>query len=136
VVFRDETWSCEVALGYEVPGWYIFRLRRHAEGWAALALTELAEFGERCQRLSSAMQRAPGVNHVYFMQFGENYPHFHFLVAARGVDLPPELRGGNILSLRESHRDTVDAIAPVPGLRAVLAADPTHERTGPIPAAS
>lgn len=135
VVFRDETWSCEVAPGYEVPGWYFLRLRRHADGWAALAPSELTGFGERCQRLSLAIQHALGVNHVYFMQFGENYPHFHFLVAARAVDTPPELRGGNILALRETHRDMAAALAALPALRAALHTESSNERTGHIPAA-
>lgn len=134
VVFRDQTWSCEVAPGYEVLGWYILRVRRHADGWAALDPTELAGFGDRCQRLSSAIQLAMGVSHVYFMQFGENYPHFHFLVTARGVDSPPELRGGNILTLRETHRDMAGALAALPALRAAFKADsPTS--THPITAA-
>ena len=31
VVFRDELWAAEVAPGYEVPGWFFLRVRRHAE---------------------------------------------------------------------------------------------------------
>lgn len=121
VVMRDETWSCEVAQGYEVPGWFILRLRRHAEGWDELTPAELAEFGIRCQQLSSAIKHVIADAHVYFMSFGENYPHFHFLVTARGADIPPESRGGNILHLRESHGDMISALALVPALRAALA---------------
>ncbi len=120
VVFRDDTWSCEVATGYEVPGWYILRLRRHAEGWDALTGTELAEFGARCEHLATAIKHELDASQVYFMSFGENYPHFHFLVTARGADTPPELRGANILKLRETRCDMVSALARVPALRAAL----------------
>lgn len=131
VVFRDETWSCEVSPGYEVPGWYILRLRRHADGWAALRPAELTGFGERSQRLSAAIQQALDVSHVYFMQFGENFPHFHFLIVARGADIPPELRGGNILALRQTRRDMSNALAVVPALRASLHTDPSIKRPTP-----
>lgn len=129
VVFRDETWSCEVAPGYDVPGWYILRLRRHAEGWEELVPAELEGFGARCEHLSSAIKHALGASHVYFMSFGENYPHFHFLVTARGVDTPPELRGGNILKLRETHRDMASALAVLPALRAAPEAHPGGDFT-------
>ena len=36
VVFRDDDWACEMAPGFEVPGWYFLRLRRHALGWGGL----------------------------------------------------------------------------------------------------
>ena len=31
VVFRDKLWAAEVVPGYEVPGWFVLRVRRHAE---------------------------------------------------------------------------------------------------------
>ncbi len=105
VVFRDDAWSCEVADGYEVPGWFILRLRRHAEGWSGPTAAELANFGPLSQRLTAAIQEATGAPTVYFMSFGENYPHFHFLVIARDADLAPEHRGAGILNLRTEHRD-------------------------------
>ncbi len=91
IVYRDDTWSCEIADGYDVPGWFILRLRRHAEGWAGPTADELAAFGPLSQRLAAAIQDATGAPTVYFMSFGENYPHFHFLVIARPADLPAEL---------------------------------------------
>ena len=135
VVFRGDMWSCEVASGYDVPGWYILRLRRHAEGWDELTSAELAEFGVRCAQLSTAIKQALGASHVYFMNFGENYPHFHFLVTARAAETPPELRGANILRLRETHRDMVTALALVPTLRAALEAATATELPHPITAA-
>ena len=135
VVFRDDTWSCEVAPGYDVPGWYMLRLRRHAEGWDQLTPAELAEFGVRCEQLSTAVKNVISATHVYFMSFGENYPHFHFLVTARGADIPPESRGGNILILRESHSDMDSALALVPALRAILDVSRKVDVSPPITAA-
>jgi hypothetical protein len=45
------------------------------------------------------------------MSFGENYPHFHFLVIARDADLPPESRGAAILERRTTDRDLDSALA-------------------------
>lgn len=105
VVFRDDTWSCEVAEGYDVPGWYVLRLRRHAEGWSGPTVAELAGFGPLSQRITAAIQEVTGAPLVYFMSFGENHPHFHFLLAARDAELPPERRGAGILTLLAEHRD-------------------------------
>lgn len=129
VVFRDETWSCEVAAGYDVPGWYILRLRRHAEGWEGLVPAELAGFGVRCEQLSSAIKDALDASHVYFMSFGENYPHFHFLVTARNAATPPDRRGGNILTLRDTHLDMAASLAVLPALRVALEARAGQERS-------
>jgi diadenosine tetraphosphate (Ap4A) HIT family hydrolase len=105
IVYRDDDWSCEIADGYDVPGWFILRLRRHAEGWAGPTVDELASFGPVSQRLATAIQAATGASNVYFLSFGENYPHFHFLVIARDAELPPESRGAAILGLRAEARD-------------------------------
>ena len=122
VVYRDDAWSCEVADGYDVPGWFILRLRRHAEGWSGPAAAELADFGPLSQRLSAAIQEATGAPLVYFMSFGENYPHFHFLVVARDADLPTELRGAAILALRAEHRDPDASLTVASRVREALVA--------------
>jgi diadenosine tetraphosphate (Ap4A) HIT family hydrolase len=114
IIYRDDTWSCEIADGYDVPGWFILRLRRHAEGWTEPTLDELAGFGAVSQRVANAIQSATGASNVYFLSFGENYPHFHFLVIARDADLPVESRGAAILGLRASNRD-LDASLAVGG---------------------
>jgi diadenosine tetraphosphate (Ap4A) HIT family hydrolase len=122
VVHRDDTWSCEVADGYDVPGWYILRLRRHGEGWAALTPDEAAGFGAVSQRVATAIQAATGATGAYFMSFGENYPHFHFLVTARPADLAPERRSAAILGLAAEGRDLPAALATAAQVRAALAA--------------
>ena len=122
IIYRDDDWSCEIADGYDVPGWFILRLRRHAEGWAGPTANELASFGPISQRVAAAIQTATGASGVYFMSFGENYPHFHFLVIARDTELPPESRGAAILALRADRRDFDAALAVGAQVRDVLSA--------------
>lgn len=122
VVLRDDAWSCEVADGYDVPGWFILRLRRHAEGWDGLTPDEAAAFGLVSQRVAGAIREATGATGVYFLSFGENYPHFHFLVIARPAGLPPGLRGAGILSRRTDDRDLEASLAVAADVRAALVA--------------
>lgn len=117
VVFRDELWAAEVAPGYEVPGWFFFRVRRHAELLTGLDDTELTALGHRARDLVAAVTEATGAPATYLLHFGENYRHFHALIAARGADIPPELRGGNILRLLPDHLDQAAALALVPAVR-------------------
>ncbi|SFR92685.1 Diadenosine tetraphosphate (Ap4A) hydrolase [Microbacterium sp. cf046] len=124
IVFRDETWSCDVAEGYDVPGWYILRLRRHAEGWSDLSADEAAGFGGVSQRIAGAVREATGAPTVYFLSFGENFPHFHFLVIARPADLASEHRGAGILALREANRDPVASLSIAADVRAALLRQP------------
>jgi diadenosine tetraphosphate (Ap4A) HIT family hydrolase len=120
IIYRDEDWSCEIADGYDVPGWFILRLRRHAEGWSGPTADELASFGAISQQLSAAIESATGATGVYFMSFGENYPHFHFLVIARDADLAAESRGAAILGLRADKRDLEASLAVGAGVRDAL----------------
>ena len=117
VVYRDTDWACEVAEGYDVPGWYVLRVRRHAEGWPALTPSEAAGFGVVSQRVTRAIHAVTGAPTVYFLSFGENYAHLHFLLIARPADLPPELRGAAILTLRATHRDRPAALASAAAVR-------------------
>lgn len=122
VVFRDVAWSCEVADGYDVPGWFILRLRRHAEGWSGPTAAELAGFGPLAQRVTVGIQAATGAPTVYFMNFGENYPHFHFLLIARDAELAPEHRGASVLTRRAEHRDLGASLAVASSVRDALTA--------------
>ena len=98
-VFRDELWAAEVAPGDEVPGWFFLRARRHADKLTGLDEAETATFGRHAHDLVSALEQVTGAPAVYMLSFGENYRHFHALVAARGERVPPELRGGALLQL-------------------------------------
>lgn len=104
-VFRDELWAAEVAPGYEVPGWFFLRARRHAEKLTGLDDAEVATFGRRAHDLVTAVEQVTGAPAVYLLCFGENYRHFHALIAARAEDIPPELRGGALLRLLPEGRD-------------------------------
>lgn len=110
-VFLDELWAAEVAPGYEVPGWFFLRARRHAEKLTGLDDTEVATFGRHAHDLVTAVERATGAPAVYLLSFGENYRHFHALVAARGEDVPSTLRGGALLQLLADGRDPAAAVS-------------------------
>jgi diadenosine tetraphosphate (Ap4A) HIT family hydrolase len=118
VVFRDDLWACEVVAGYEVPGWFFLRARRHALGWRELNDAELASFGRRARDTVDAVGVATGARATYLVNFGESYPHFHCLIMARGDDVPPEYRGGHIVGLRKDRLDRAAALGLVPKVRA------------------
>lgn len=126
VVFRDEDWACEIAPGFEVPGWYFLRLRRHALGWSELAPHELSGFGPVVRNLMSALEQAFDAPARYLMNFGEAYPHFHCVITVRTDDIPAESRNGNILGLRSSRLDRKAALSHVLGVRAALGANRDH----------
>jgi len=110
-VFLDELWAAEVAPGYEVPGWFFLRSRRHAEKLTGLDESETETFGRHAHDLVSAVERVTGAPAVYLLSFGENNRHFHALVAARGDEVPPESRGWSLLQLLADGRDTPAAQA-------------------------
>ena len=117
-VFIDEHWAAEVAPGYEVPGWFFLRARRHAVKLTGLNDAEVATFGRRAHDLVSAVEKATGAPAVYLLSFGENYTHFHALVAARGEQIPPAQRGRALLGLLTDGKDPAAAEALVPLVRA------------------
>ena len=121
VVFRDPLWAAEIVPGYDVPGWFILRARRHAERITGLDEEELASYGRRARDLVAAVTEVTGAPATYQLVFGENYPHFHVLVAARGDDVPADLRAGNILSLRADRADRAAAGKLVPAVRLAYA---------------
>ena len=84
---------------------------------------ELSALGHRARDPVAAVTDATAAPATYLLHFGENYRHFHALVAARGADIPAGQRGGNILGLRPDHIDQVTAVALVPSVRAA------YERT-------
>ena len=121
IVFRDPLWAAEIVPGYEVPGWFILRARRHAERITGLNHGELSTFARRARDLVAAVTDVTAAPATYLLVFGENYPHFHALIAARGEDVPPDLRAGNILRLRAEHADLQSAAQLVPEVRSAYA---------------
>ena len=129
VVFRDPLWAAEVVPGYDVPGWFILRARRHAERITGLDDEELSSYGHRARDLVAAVTDVTGAPATYLLVFGENYPHFHALIAPRGHDVPPDLRAGNILRLRGDRADLAAAGKLVPAVRSAYARH--HGRPAP-----
>jgi len=117
-VFGDERWAAGVLDGYEVPGWVVLRLRRHAEGLEGLDPEDLRTFAVRARDLSRSIQDVTGAVRTYLMMFGEAHPHMHALLVPRTADTPPDRRSGQILRLRDEARDRERSLALVPRLRA------------------
>ena len=99
VVARDDLWALEIVPGYEVPGWFVLRSRRHALGLPGLTPEELATFGPRARDAVAAVTEVTGAPATYLMTFGENYRHFHALIPARGDDVPADRRTGGTIAL-------------------------------------
>jgi diadenosine tetraphosphate (Ap4A) HIT family hydrolase len=117
-VFEDDQWAAGVLAGYEVPGWVILRVRRHALGLAGLSSGELTTFARRARDLVEAVKDVTGAPVAYLMVFGESNPHFHALIAPRAEDVALDRRTGEILRLRHEKSDVETARALVPALRA------------------
>ncbi|WP_410589297.1 hypothetical protein [Amycolatopsis sp. lyj-23] len=117
VVFRDELWAAEVVPPFAVPGWFILRTRRHAERITGLDDDELDTFARRARDLVAAVTEVTGAPATYLLVFGENHPHFHVVVTARGEDVPPHRRSGDILKLVPDLVDPAAATALVPAVR-------------------
>ncbi|MFI9772971.1 hypothetical protein ACIHJG_40035 [Streptomyces sp. NPDC052415] len=121
VVFRDEFWAAEIVRSYAVPGWFFLRARRHAERITGLNEQELESFGRRARDMVAAVTHATGAETTYILMFGEAFPHFHALIAARTPEVPTDRRGGDILKLRVEGVDPERARALVPAVREAYA---------------
>lgn len=118
VFCEDDGWAAGIVPGYDVPGWVVLRIRRHAEGLEGLTDAELAAFGRRARDLMAAVRAVTGAAATYLMVFGEANPHFHALITPRTADVPVQMRTGDILKLRLSHADLAGATTMVPVLQA------------------
>jgi diadenosine tetraphosphate (Ap4A) HIT family hydrolase len=118
VVFIDDDWSAGVIAGYDVPGWVVLRLRRHAEGFGQLSADELAQFGRRVRDIMSSVRSVTGAAATYLLIFGEANPHLHALITPRTADIAEDRRLGDILKLRTEQNDARAARTLVPALRA------------------
>ena len=67
IVFRDPLWACEVVPGFDVPGWFVLRVRRHALRILSLNAAELASYGRRVHGLDreAALELRPSVAAAY-----------------------------------------------------------------------
>ncbi|MFG3102270.1 hypothetical protein ACGFZL_17340 [Streptomyces sp. NPDC048182] len=136
VVFRDDLWAAEVVPGYDVPGWFFLRARRHAERITGLNGEEQETFGRRARDLVAAVTEATGAETTYMLMFGEAFVHFHVLVAARTADIPADRRSGDLLKLRTERADPERARALVPAVREAYASGTRPEQAAgrPVPA--
>ena len=126
-VFADDDWAAGIIPGFDVPGWIVLRIKRHAVGLQGLDARELASFGRRARDVIEAVRRVTGASATYMMAFGEAHPHYHLLITPRTAEIPPERRTGDILKLRADHADLAAATALIPAIRAAyeaLAAEP------------
>lgn len=119
IVFRDDLWAGEIVPGFDVPGWFVLRTRRHAERLIGLHDAELDTMARRARDLTAAVTEVTGAPATYLLVFGENFPHFHAMIAARGDDVPPERRSGEILKLRRDRADFEAACTLVDPVRRV-----------------
>lgn len=109
-VFRNRLWSVLVLPGYEVPGWVVLQLRRHAVGPSAMNEEEAVSMGPLVVAITGAIGDVLPRSKVYLAAFGEMYPHFHMLFAVRGPDVPSALRGPALISGRAALIDIPAAL--------------------------
>jgi diadenosine tetraphosphate (Ap4A) HIT family hydrolase len=97
VIYGDDLWT--VALGFDVPGWFMVMLNRHSDDWfMGLSDQEATTLGPLIRSLGNAAVADAGAERVYLMGFGEQWSHFHFAVMSRAAAVSPELRGAGLLA--------------------------------------
>ncbi|MFF0501790.1 hypothetical protein ACFYU5_35750 [Nocardia aobensis] len=121
IVFRDDLWTAHIVPGFDVPGWFFLRTIRHAERLVGLDDNELATFARRARDLTAAVTSATGSEAAYMLMFGDNNPHFHVLIAARGAEVSADRRGPDIMKLRyeQTPEHAARAMELVPKVRQV-----------------
>jgi hypothetical protein len=129
-VYQDNWWSVGISDGFEVPGWLVAQLRRHSVGLNSLNAEELLSAGPLLARLSTAITEITGAEKVYVVAFGENFPHWHFLLMARGAQIPSEHRGPQLMLSRQQYRDYPAALKAAENMRRLLATTAAAPRSG------
>jgi diadenosine tetraphosphate (Ap4A) HIT family hydrolase len=114
-------WAVGILSGYEVPGWLALFPRRHLVTADELTDTEAAQLGLELRSLTRALRSAVPAERVYTVSFGERLPHWHVLVMAVPVGVPPDLRGPALLGGRDRLRDEETARAVAVEVAAELA---------------
>lgn len=109
-IYRDQWWAAAIFPGFEVPGWYVLRLLRHAEGLAAMRDAEAEALGPALRRVSSAISTVCRTDVVYATCYGEDNRHLHLLVTARPDTVPAQLRRGRLADMADQLVDAADAI--------------------------
>jgi diadenosine tetraphosphate (Ap4A) HIT family hydrolase len=97
IIYADDLWT--VALGFDVPGWFMVMLNRHSDDWfMGLSDQEATTLGPLIRSLGKAAVAVAGAERVYLMGFGEQWSHFHCGVMSRTATVSPELRGAGLLA--------------------------------------
>jgi diadenosine tetraphosphate (Ap4A) HIT family hydrolase len=97
VIHTDDLWT--VAVGFDVPGWFMVMLNRHSDDWfMGLSDQEAATLGPLMRSLGGAAVADAGAERVYLMGFGEQWSHFHYMVMSRGSSVNKESRGAGLLA--------------------------------------
>ena len=130
VVFRDPLWACEVVPGFDVPGWFVLRVRRHALRIQGLTDEELATYGRRARDIVAAVTEVTRAPVTYMLTFGEANPHFHSLaLPGRGRSARPSRGRG--LSTAERTRRLRRRVGPCAGGGGSLRAVRAHSDSAP-----
>ena len=109
VVYTDELWT--VALGWDVPGWYMVMVNRHGGDWLwGLSDTEAAALGPLIRNVGQAAKTEAAAECVYMMGFGEQWQHFHFMLMSRPASTATEFRGAGILAHAAELADRDEAV--------------------------
>jgi histidine triad (HIT) family protein len=89
LIFIGHAWP---ESGEEAPymGAFIVEPKRHVPGWAELSDEEAERVGIGIQRISSALKRQEGAEHIYVFVIGHHVPHLHVWVVPRYPDTPRE----------------------------------------------
>jgi galactose-1-phosphate uridylyltransferase len=97
VIYSDDLWT--VAVGFDVPGWFMVMLNRHSDDWfMGLSDPEAATLGPLLRDLGVAAVADADAERVYLMGFGEQWSHFHYMVMSRAATVSKELRGAALLA--------------------------------------
>lgn len=85
-------------------GYLIAETKRHAPGLADLTNREAQALGLLVARLSRALERSEGGEHVYAFVFGDAVPHLHIHVVPRYPGAPREYWGMRVSEWPEAPR--------------------------------
>lgn len=119
-VYQDDLWSVGISPGFEVPGWVACQVRRHTVGTTSLTEEERTALGPILARLTDAISAVTGSEKVYFVAYGETYPHWHYLMMAVPDDVDPGHKGPNLMPAKDNYVDLERSLEVAAELRSAL----------------
>jgi diadenosine tetraphosphate (Ap4A) HIT family hydrolase len=122
LIHVDDLWTAIQVL--DVPGWIMVMANRHSGDWLwGLSGQEASTLGPLMQRLSEAARVEADAERVYFMGFGEQVQHFHFMLLSRSRSTAPEMRGAGMLEHASKLANQGQALRVAAKIRNRLAAN-------------